>query len=78
MRLLAHSSTHIRTAYVALDRSRCQACWSCVQACPNGVLGKAELGPHRHAHVDAADRCAGCCRCVKACPSAAVRARPAA
>jgi AcrR family transcriptional regulator len=41
------------------------------------VLGKVELGPHRHAVVVAGDRCTGCARCVKVCRSEALSRRQA-
>ncbi len=68
---------HTSTDYVTLERSRCEACWSCVEACPNGVLRKVRIGPHRHAHVSAPERCVGCGRCLKACESLALTARAA-
>jgi ferredoxin len=68
----------IRTAHVSLDRSRCDACWDCIAACPNEVLGKVEFWRHRHAVVERADACDGCLRCVKACASGALAKRQAA
>jgi 2-oxoglutarate ferredoxin oxidoreductase subunit delta len=59
------------TPFVVLDRSRCEACWCCVEACPETVLGKVESFRHRHAVVEAGERCTGCGRCVKACKSGA-------
>ncbi len=60
------------TPFVVLDRSRCEACWCCVEGCPEGVLGKVEFLSHRHAVVEAGERCTGCGRCVKACKSGAL------
>ena len=64
---------HTQTAFIELERSRCQACWKCVEACPNGVLGKIRFFGHRHAHVSHAEACKGCKRCVRACPNKAIR-----
>jgi ferredoxin len=63
---------HLKTKYIKLDPSKCQACWKCVEACPNHVLGKAILYKHRHAHVDHADACKGCKKCVCICPNKAI------
>ncbi len=60
------------TAYVALDRSRCEACWRCTEACPNAVIGKVDILGHRHAKIRAAAECTGCGRCVKACAAGAL------
>ncbi len=64
--------SHTRTAFIELDRHRCQACWECIDACPNGVLNKIDFFAHRHAHVRHAEACKGCARCVRACPSGAI------
>ncbi len=66
---------HIRTRYIELNTRDCQACWKCVETCPNHVLGKAILLRHRHAHVDDAAACKGCKKCVRACPNEAIRYR---
>jgi ferredoxin len=60
------------TAHVALDRGLCEACWQCIDACPNAVLGRVKFGPHRHAIVRSPDDCTGCLACVKACESGAL------
>lgn len=51
---------------------RCEACWSCVEACPEAVFGKVAFFRHRHALVAAGERCTGCLRCVKACTASAL------
>lgn len=63
---------HTNTKYIELDRSKCQACWKCVEACPNGVLGKLIVFIHRHARVDHAEACKGCKKCVDSCPNDAI------
>ena len=60
------------TAYILLDRSRCEACWRCVEACPRSVIGKIDLLGHRHAKIRAAAECQGCGRCVNACEAGAL------
>ena len=63
---------HTFTKFIKLDRSKCKACWKCVETCPNHVLGKAILFRHRHAHVDNAKACKGCKKCVDICPNDAI------
>ncbi len=63
------------TPFVLLDRSRCEACWSCVETCPEAVFGKVEFLRHRHTVVETGDRCLGCGRCVKVCKSGALTRR---
>ena len=64
---------HTHTKYIELNRSRCQACWKCVETCPNGVLGKLVIFTHRHAHVEHMEACKGCKKCVLCCPNEAIR-----
>ncbi len=73
MRLRARSQSHTNTKYIELNRSRCQACWKCVEACPNDVLGKVIVFNHRHARVNHAEACKGCKKCVDSCPNGAIR-----
>jgi NAD-dependent dihydropyrimidine dehydrogenase PreA subunit len=70
------SSRRRRTpsAFIALDRGSCEACWECIAACPKGVIDKMDMWLHRHAVVRAGDLCTGCGRCVKVCPSGALTA----
>jgi ferredoxin len=63
------------TPFVALDRSRCTACWDCIAVCPESVLGKIDVWLHRHAVVRDGDRCTGCRRCIKACAAGALSDR---
>jgi 2-oxoglutarate ferredoxin oxidoreductase subunit delta len=67
------SRSHTNTKYIELNRRRCQACWKCVESCPNGVLGKIIFFNHRHARVDHAEACKGCRKCVDGCPNGAIR-----
>ena len=73
--LLPPHDHSVQTAHVLLDRRRCEACWECVDACRNGVLGAVSFGPHRHAIVDRPEECTGCLACVKACESGALTRR---
>jgi NAD-dependent dihydropyrimidine dehydrogenase PreA subunit len=65
------------TAFVVLDRSRCEACWECLEVCPQAVLGKVDFLGHRHAKVKTAEDCMGCGRCVKVCGAGALTRRNA-
>jgi 2-oxoglutarate ferredoxin oxidoreductase subunit delta len=60
------------TEYIQLNTANCQACWECVEACPNDVLGKLDVFFHRHVRVVAAENCAGCGACVQACRHEAI------
>jgi 2-oxoglutarate ferredoxin oxidoreductase subunit delta len=73
MRRHARSQSRTNTKYIELNRSRCQACWKCVESCPNGVLGKVIFFNHRHARVKHAEACKGCKTCVRNCPNEAIR-----
>lgn len=63
---------HTSTNYIELNTHFCQACWKCVEACPNQVLGKIDIFFHKHARVDNADACKGCKKCVRVCPNGAI------
>jgi NAD-dependent dihydropyrimidine dehydrogenase PreA subunit len=63
------------TDHVALDRRLCAACFLCVEACSRGVLGKVEMGPHRHAVIRDPGACAGCLKCVRVCEAGALTRR---
>jgi Fe-S-cluster-containing hydrogenase component 2 len=63
-----------RTKYIELNTHLCEACWSCVKACTNGVLGKVDIFFHKHAKIVNAQECEGCLKCVKACQNGAISA----
>lgn len=63
---------HTKTKYIRLDPHLCNACWKCVETCPNGVIGEAKLLAHKHSHIDYAVGCKGCKKCVEACPQKAI------
>ncbi len=67
------SHRHTQTKYIELDRHKCQACWKCVEVCPNHVMGKVNVLMHRHARIDHAELCKGCKKCVQSCPNEAIR-----
>ena len=57
-----------RSRFIAIDPRHCVACWKCVEACPQQVIGKVEFLWHRHVVLKHAEACIGCYRCVKTCP----------
>ncbi len=63
---------HTQTKYILVRTRFCEACWRCLDACPNQVLGKLEIGPHKHIRVDRQENCKGCKKCVLACPNNAI------
>jgi Fe-S-cluster-containing hydrogenase component 2 len=63
---------HAATKYIRVRTRFCEACWNCLDACPNQVLGKIEIGPHKHVRVDKQENCKGCKKCVLACPHQAI------
>ena len=67
------STNHNRTKYIELDTKKCQACWKCLEVCPEHVFGKVSVFRHRHARIDNADACKGCKKCVQNCPNDAIR-----
>jgi 2-oxoglutarate ferredoxin oxidoreductase subunit delta len=61
------------TRFVTLDTHACEACWECVESCPNEVLGRVTIGRlHRHARITDADACTGCLACVRVCEAGAL------
>jgi 2-oxoglutarate ferredoxin oxidoreductase subunit delta len=69
------SARHTRrkeTKYICLETRRCQACWKCLDACSQQVLGKIEIGWHRHVRIRNASACRGCKKCVRVCEAGAL------
>ncbi len=60
------------TKFVRLDPGLCTACWKCLDACPEQVLGRIDLGFHRHARIRYAQACKGCKKCVRVCEPGAL------
>jgi len=65
---------HDKTNFILLQSNLCKACWTCIEVCPNGVIGKVDVlfGWHRHARIDFAEQCKGCKKCVITCPNQAI------
>lgn len=61
------------TAHIMIDSHKCVACWDCIKACPQQVLGKVNiLGLHKHSRVRKASACIGCKKCIKTCQHEAI------
>lgn len=61
-----------KTDYILLDTKKCEACWKCMEACPDNVIGRVNLPWHKHALIIKRDKCTGCSKCIKACESNAI------
>jgi NAD-dependent dihydropyrimidine dehydrogenase PreA subunit len=72
MRLHAPTPGRSETAFIRFNSRLCEACWKCVEACPNGVLVKINLPIHKHARIVRAENCKGCKKCVNACTTGAL------
>ena len=68
------TSNRDATKFIRLNRRACKACWKCVEACPNGVIGRINVIFHKHSKIKYADKCKGCQKCVKACEQQAITA----
>lgn len=67
MKLRFFNREHTRTPYVQLDTRKCNACWKCLENCPNQVINKVDLPWHKHALLIEPDNCNGCLTCMKVC-----------
>ena len=60
------------TFYIRLDAHKCEACWQCLDSCPNGVFGTINFLWNKCVVVKHADQCVGCFRCMKVCNTGAI------
>jgi NAD-dependent dihydropyrimidine dehydrogenase PreA subunit len=67
-------TSHNQTKFIRLDSHLCEACWKCIDACSNGVIGKIDMlfGLHKHAQIKQPDLCKGCKKCVQTCSTNAL------
>lgn len=63
---------HLKTEFIKLNNRKCKACWQCIAACPNDVIGFVDIIIHKHAHIDSPEYCKGCMKCVAACSQNAI------
>ena len=73
MRIHYFSPNHLTTKYIQLDSRNCDACWKCIENCPQKVIEKVDIIIHKHAHIDTSKKCIGCLRCVKICENSAIK-----
>jgi Pyruvate/2-oxoacid:ferredoxin oxidoreductase delta subunit len=72
MRFRYGNDRHKSTEFISLDTSLCQACWKCIEACPESVLAKINVPFHKHSRIDRPDRCKGCRKCMEVCEAKAI------
>lgn len=60
------------TAFVLLDTKKCEACWRCLDVCPNNALGRINLPWHKHIRFVNISACIGCMECVMSCRTGAL------
>jgi len=58
----------VRTDYFWTYQPNCAACWKCIDACPNKVIGKVDFLWHKHIIIRNGENCMGCKKCIKTCP----------
>jgi len=68
MEKVTNKLKRIRTKYVWANHRQCKACWKCVGACPERVIGKAGILWHKHIIFKKPDSCTGCKKCIQICP----------
>ena len=62
------------TEYIHINSRLSNACWECIDACPNGIIGRVNIPFHKHARIDNAEACDGCLMCVEICVQNAISA----
>jgi NAD-dependent dihydropyrimidine dehydrogenase PreA subunit len=73
MRTKSDKLKKIHTAHVWIDPRQCTACWKCVNACPEKVIGKIVFLWHLHIVIRNPESCSGCKKCIKTCPHGVFR-----
>ena len=62
--------------YIKLDKTRCKACYLCVDVCPKKLLIKGSqpnsLGHFPVEFKDPDNKCIGCAMCAMRCPDIAI------
>lgn len=63
-------------SYIKVDKSKCKACYLCVDACPKKLITKGveanSLGAFPVEFLDADNQCLGCAICAVRCPHLAI------
>jgi 2-oxoglutarate ferredoxin oxidoreductase subunit delta len=57
----------LTTNFICPTGRKCEACWNCINVCPQAVLGKVGFLWHKHVIIVSPEQCIGCLACVKAC-----------
>jgi 2-oxoglutarate ferredoxin oxidoreductase subunit delta len=58
---------NFQTKFIHATGRKCEACWKCVEACPENVFGKINFLFHKHAVIRNPENCIGCLKCVSVC-----------
>lgn len=62
--------------YIKIDKTKCKACYLCVEACPKKLIKKGKeansLGAFPVDFDDPEKQCLGCAMCAMRCPDLAI------
>lgn len=62
--------------YIKIDKSKCKACYLCVDVCPKKLIKKGTqtntLGAFPVDFEDPSNQCLGCAMCAVRCPDLAI------
>lgn len=62
--------------YITIDKSRCKACYLCIEVCPKRLIKKGSeansLGHFPVEFYDSENQCLGCAMCAIRCPDMAI------
>ena len=62
--------------YIKIDKTKCKACYLCMEVCPKGLIVKAKeanlLGNFPAEFNDPENHCLGCALCAIRCPHLAI------
>lgn len=63
-------------SYIKIDKTKCKACYLCVDVCPNKLIKKGKeansLGNFPVEFDDSEKKCLGCAMCAIRCPDLAI------
>ncbi len=63
-------------SYIKIDKSRCKACYLCVDVCPKKLIQKGSeansMGHFPVEFTDTENQCLGCAMCAIRCPDMAI------
>jgi len=59
----------IYTGHIWADTRTCEACWKCLDVCPQQVIGRQVFLWHKHVVFKKPEECLGCGKCVRVCPN---------